>query len=315
MRAVDPGEEETPVPRGLVHGLVTPFEPSGADLDPLTLERLVEFHVVRGQPAVLCPLLHLGESPSLSIAERRSVAERVVHAAAGQVPVWVHVSAPSTAAQIELAQHAEQIGAKAIVAAAPYHKGLADDPLASHFAELSDAVRISVILYNSPGSACGPALPPTMIGRLAAEHINIVGLKDASFDARYWIEVHDCVRSGSKPFVHMAGVDYVLPTVALGAASCVSVCSSIAPRLAQDLWQASTTADETTAKALQNKMTALLSALLYRYPASFKAALALMRRPVGPTRGPIVPLTSSELSALEHKLDALGILTTEPRGW
>jgi hypothetical protein len=153
------------------------------------LERLVEFHVVHGHPAALCPLLHLGESPSLSMDERRSVAERVVLAAAGQVPVWVHVSAPSTAAQIELAQHAEQIGAKAIVAAAPYYQGLAADSLASHFAELSGAVRISVILYNSPGQACGPALPPTMIGRLAAEHTNIVGLKDASFDARYWIEV------------------------------------------------------------------------------------------------------------------------------
>ena len=47
----------------------------------------------------------------LTVEERKAVAEASVRFAAGRLPVFVGVSHPSTLVSVELAQHAEKIGA------------------------------------------------------------------------------------------------------------------------------------------------------------------------------------------------------------
>ena len=104
--------------RGVMQSTVTPLkEDFSPDLP--TFERLVEFHVRTGATAISWPH-HKAESLNLTIAERKLFAEVAVKVTAGRVPVSIHVSALAVEDTMELARHAQQIGADAMIAITPY---------------------------------------------------------------------------------------------------------------------------------------------------------------------------------------------------
>ena len=76
---------------------------------------------MRQKASSLCVNLHLAESLNLTLDERKVLAKAAVEVTAGRVPVIVHVSTPGTDQAIELAQHAEKIGADCVMAIAPYY--------------------------------------------------------------------------------------------------------------------------------------------------------------------------------------------------
>jgi 4-hydroxy-tetrahydrodipicolinate synthase len=77
--------------RGVMQSPVTPLK---TDFSPdlPTFERLLDFHVRSGSPAISWPH-HKGESLNLTIPERKRFAEAAVKVVAGRVPVTIHVSA------------------------------------------------------------------------------------------------------------------------------------------------------------------------------------------------------------------------------
>src|SRR6516164_5758426 len=98
---------------GVWPAVLTPF----ADGRPAlaVLERLTDLFARQGLGG-----LYVGGStgqwPLLTADERRAIAECVVRAAAGRIPVMVHVGAASTAEAVALARHAAQVGADAVSA-------------------------------------------------------------------------------------------------------------------------------------------------------------------------------------------------------
>ena len=62
-----------------------------------------------------------GQWPLFTVPERKAIAECVVQAAAGRLPVMVHVGAVTTADAIELAGHAARVGADAVSAVGPIY--------------------------------------------------------------------------------------------------------------------------------------------------------------------------------------------------
>src|SRR5471030_1792037 len=106
------------VPRGIVDVPVTPFTPDNKVYVD-TFGRVVDF-LLRHNASSLCINLHLAESLNLTLEERKLLAKAAVEVTAGRVPVIVHVSTPGTDQAIDLARHAEKIGANCITAIAPY---------------------------------------------------------------------------------------------------------------------------------------------------------------------------------------------------
>src|SRR3954469_3034842 len=100
--------------RGVMQSPVTPLK-DDYSLDIPTYERLVDFHIRTRATAISWPH-HKGESLNLTMAERKLGAEASVRAAAGRVPVSIHVSSLAVEDAMELAQHAQKIGADAIIA-------------------------------------------------------------------------------------------------------------------------------------------------------------------------------------------------------
>ncbi|MGH9087175.1 MAG: dihydrodipicolinate synthase family protein, partial [Acidimicrobiales bacterium] len=125
---------------GVVGTPVTPFTPA-LELDTGALERLVDFHVTHGADVLALPM-HIGESLNLSSEERRTVAEVAVKTVGRRVPVFVHVSLPGTAQVIDLARHAESVGADGVVVVTPYHWRPGPEALLEHFTAVAGALGI-----------------------------------------------------------------------------------------------------------------------------------------------------------------------------
>jgi len=103
---------------GSIPALVTPFKHGSLDID--TLKALVEWHIAEGSTGFV-PVGTTGETPTLSHAEHERVVEEVVKAAAGRVPVIAGAGSNNTAESIRLAQHAEKVGADAVLVVTPYY--------------------------------------------------------------------------------------------------------------------------------------------------------------------------------------------------
>jgi dihydrodipicolinate synthase/N-acetylneuraminate lyase len=106
-------EEETIMPRelrGILSAMCTPFTPDGREVDEPALRELVDGTIKAGVHGLI-PCGSTGEFPVLTTEERKRVAEVVVDQARGRVPVAPHVGSTSTAIAVDLARHAEHVGA------------------------------------------------------------------------------------------------------------------------------------------------------------------------------------------------------------
>src|SRR3974390_148696 len=136
------------IPRGIIHDPVTPFTPDNK-VDLNTFGRVIEFLLAQNASS-LCINLHVAESLNLTTDERKLLAKTAVEVVAGRVPVIVHVSMPGTDQAIDLARHAETIGADCVMAIAPYYWKPSQDALYEHFCAILSATDLPFIAYSSP---------------------------------------------------------------------------------------------------------------------------------------------------------------------
>ena len=122
---------------GSITALVTPFA-NGA-VDEAAFQRLVEWQVHEGSNG-LVPCGTTGESPTLSHPEHKRVVELTIEAAQHRVPVIAGAGSNSTAEAIELATHAEQAGADAILIVAPYYNKPSQEGIYQHFKAIDAAM-------------------------------------------------------------------------------------------------------------------------------------------------------------------------------
>src|SRR5437868_3192795 len=104
--------------RGSFTALVTPFR-KGA-VDEKAFRELVDWQIAEGTNG-LVPVGTTGESPTLSHEEHKQVVEWCVEQADRRVPVVAGAGSNSTSEAIELAQHAQESGASAVLVVTPYY--------------------------------------------------------------------------------------------------------------------------------------------------------------------------------------------------
>ena len=230
------GHAALPCPlRGIVPPLVTPLLP-GDRLDVASLERLIE-HLIGGGVHGLFLLGTTGEGPSLGYRLRYEQVERACELVAGRLPVLVSVSDTAQAESLELAAHARDCGAAAVVATAPYYYTLTQPQLVRHFVRLAEQSPLPLFLYNIP--SCVPVeIAPNSV--LECSRIpNIVGLKDSSGDLDYFARVHRLVSAARPDFGLLVGPEELLAeAVTLGAHGGVHGGANLFPALYVALWEA-----------------------------------------------------------------------------
>ncbi|MBI1990144.1 MAG: dihydrodipicolinate synthase family protein [Betaproteobacteria bacterium] len=299
--------------KGVMQSTVTPLK---ADFSPdlPTFERLLDFHVRTGATAISWPH-HKGESLNLTIAERKAFAEVAVRVVAGRIPVSIHVSALAVEDSMELARHAQQIGADAIIAITPYFWNPTADAIYDYFVRLATSVDLPLIAYNSPSYLAGVEFTGELTRRLIERLPNFIAMKEASFNSEKFLEISRVALALRPNFSMIAGVEFLAPSVPLGGAGSYSSAGAICPNLCTQLFDACVAGESVRARELQFKLARLWNLFRDQYPSSLKGGMVVMGRPVGPTRPPLPTAGKERQAYIATQLAELGILETEPHGW
>src|SRR5450631_4818209 len=256
--------------RGSFTALVTPFK--NGSLDEKAFRDLVNWQIAEGTNG-LVPVGTTGESPTLSHAEHDRVVEWCVDQAKGRVPVIAGAGSNSTAEAIELSQHAEKAGADAVLIVTPYYNKPTQEGLYQHYKAINDKIGIPIIIYNIPGRSVIDMSVDTMQRLFELPHI--AGVKDATASV---IRVSQQRLAMGAGLNQLSGEDAsALGFMAHGGHGCISVTSSVAPRLCAEFQSACLKGDYAGALAFQDKLMPLHTALfLETNPAPAKYALSIL---------------------------------------
>jgi 4-hydroxy-tetrahydrodipicolinate synthase len=290
--------------QGVVVPMVTPFDADG-QLAVAAIAPLVD-HLIGAGVAGLFPAGTTGEGFLLTLEERRRLAEAVVAAAAGRVPVIVHTGTPTTAETLALTHHAQAVGAQAVAILPPYVYHHSDAALLRHYVTIAKSVPdLPIYLYNFPAISHN-TLSTELILALRADAPNIIGMKDSSGSLATLTEV---VAATDGQFNAIIGGDgQVLMALAMGFDGCVSGNANVVPELLVALYRAVTGGDLPTARNLQQQLNGVRTLLGDGGNLSlFKAMLARRGVPVGDVRAPLLPAAPAQIAEKWAALAAMGV--------
>ena len=216
---------------GVIPPVITAFDADG-NFDEDAQREIIEFLTPKVQG--FYPVGTYGSGPLMTVGERNKVAEVIIDQVAGRVPVIVHVGAINTFQAVELAKHAQDIGADAIGAIPPYYYRYPKDNLLDYFRALIAAVDIPVMAYNNPGLSNNP-LSPEMVKTLANE--GLAGIKDSSFDLITFCKFLEVVDNPG--FIHIVGTEAIAAAaVHSGAQGIISGLANVWPERMAEMWAA-----------------------------------------------------------------------------
>ena len=290
---------------GILAAVTTPFTVDGSAVDEDVLRSQVDWLIGAGVHG-LVPCGTTGEFTTLTPEEHRRVTEVYVEAAAGRVPVVAGVGALSTKAAIELAQHAERVGADAVMLVPPFYDPLSFEALKAFLSDVAEAISVPIMYYNVPG-ATGLRLDAAQIAELG-DIPGVDYLKDTSGDA---VALADLILNRSDKIKAFNGWDTLtFVGLALGAEASVWGVAGIVPELTVQLWETLVEqGDLPKARELWRDLWAISDFLeSVNYVAGVKAGLELLGRPAGPVRAPIQPLNEQDRERFRVILAKAGVL-------
>ncbi|MCP8938393.1 4-hydroxy-tetrahydrodipicolinate synthase [Alsobacter sp. SYSU M60028] len=289
---------------GSITALVTPFRNGKVDEDAFRAH--VDWQIENGTSG-LVPVGTTGETPTLSHDEHRKVVEWCVQQARGRVPVVAGAGSNNTAEAIDLAVHAENAGADAVLIVTPYYNKPGQEGLYQHFKAVNDAIGIPIIIYNIPGRSVIDMSVETM-ARLY-ELPNIAGVKDATGNV---VRASQQRHAMGPDFIQLSGNDdSALGFNAHGGHGCISVTSNVAPKACAEFQAAALAGDYATALRYQDRLMPLHQALFIETnPSGPKYALSVLGRMTDEVRLPMVKLTEPTRAAVRSAMVHAGLINS-----
>jgi N-acetylneuraminate lyase len=296
------------IPIHPLHGLVaathTPFHADGS-LNLTAIDSQAA-HMLKSGIRTVFIGGSTGESSSLSVDERRALAQRWGEVARGtELRVVVHVGSNCLADARSLAEQAQKIGAVAISALTPcYFKPRTVDALIACCVEIASAApELPFYFYDIP-ALTGVSLPMReFLERAPARIATLAGLKFTNPDLMTYLQ---CLRAGEWDIPW--GIDeWMLAALATGARGFVGSSFNFAAPLYHGLIAAFERGDLTSARMAQYRSTQLIALLArHGYMGAAKATMAMLGVDVGPARLPNGSLTAEQAKALRGELETLG---------
>lgn len=300
--------------KGIMQAPVTPMK-EDFSFDGDGFAKMVDFHVRHGAPAIAWPH-HKAESLNMTIAERKQGAEIAVRTVAKRVPVSIFVGTLSEEDSLDLARHAQKVGADMILTISPYCRRPSSEETFNSILRIASHTDLPVLTYNSPWrNGEGVEFTADMVQRLIEKLPNYIGMKDAGFHSPKFMEIARVALRMRPGFSIIIGVEHLLPAYPLGACGSFSSSGAIAPRLCNKFFASLEAHDWALARECQFKIARLWRLFKEQYPSSLKGAMIMMGRSVGPTRPPLPTATKERIGFLRQQLEELGLLQTEPHGW
>ncbi len=236
-----------------------------------------------------------GEGSLQSVAMRQSVAEEVMRCSPKGKAVIVHVGAPKPSEALELARHAQRIGAHAISSLPPVAaRSFAE--IRRYYKRLAAVAELPLLVYYMP-AICPVIATAEQILELC-EIPNIIGLKFTDFDL---YKMH-CIKRTER--VVFNGRDEVLVAgLLMGADGGIGSTYNLIPELYVCLYNMAKQQRWDAARGVQDRANELITILL-RFPflPALKTLLAWSGIDCGPCLAPPHTLTRNQEAKLSHLL-------------
>jgi 2-dehydro-3-deoxy-D-pentonate aldolase len=163
---------------------------------------------------------------------------------------------------VELARHAEGVGADAVLVVSPFYWKIGEEALFKHFATVAESVGIPVVIYNLP-MLTGIDLSPSLIGRIAAECPNVSGLKDTVTEYFHTVGALREVKRVRPDFAVLSGwEDLILPSLLAGADGSICAFANVAPELFVELVRSAQSGDLERSAELHRRVLTLVTSPL-----------------------------------------------------
>ena len=287
--------------RGLGIALITPFKGDGS-IDFNALNQLVEYQI-KGGADFLCIMGTTAETPTLSSKEKALLREHLVERVAGRVPILMGCGGNCTADVVHALQETDLTGIDGILSVCPYYNKPSQEGLYQHFAAVSRACKVPVVLYNVPGRT-GVNMTAETTLRLARDFDNIVAIKEASGNIT---QMDDIIKNKPANFDVISGDDGItFPLITLGAVGVISVIGNALPYEFSRMVRLAIKGEYGTSLTIHHKFTELFKLLFVDgNPAGVKAMLSEMGMIENVLRLPLVPTrltTMKQISSIVREL-------------
>ena len=210
---------------GAMTALITPFKDGKVDLEKY--ESLIKRQIAQGIDAVV-PVGTTGESATLSHDEHKACIEVAVATCKGtDVKVIAGAGSNATHEAVEIAKHAQAVGADGLLSVTPYYNKPMQEGLYQHYKAIATSVEIPFMLYNVPGRTGVDLTADTTI-RLFDDIPNIYATKEATGSLDRTIEL----LSQRSDLVVVSGDDAIdFPMLVNGCKGIISVTANLLPNL------------------------------------------------------------------------------------
>ena len=280
--------------RGMFPAFPTPLRGDGS-VDEDVLAVLVE-HQIKDGAAGLVPVGGTGEAPALSLAQRKRVVEVTVAVAAGRVPVMPGILDAGFGGALDSAEVYRRAGAAAFLVIAPFYFRADQDAVLRYFREARKAMKLPVVLYDTPFRT-HTVIAPATIATMAAEG-TVIGMKASNTDL-YHLD-HVAQRVGPD-FGILSGQDTLfVEQVLLGARGGVLTSACLIPGYWNAI-QADVEAGRVRqALAAQRRLYPFLDAIFAgEFPVGVRSAFAMLGLSLGECITPTGEISKAHLTTLE----------------
>ncbi len=290
--------------RGVIAAIITPN-----GVEETAIEAYLRFLHERGVGGIFV-LGTMGEGAKLSVQAREKAAEKIVGLAGDRFLKIVHVGSSDLESSLRLAKHAQEIGADAVSAVAPYYYRYDAESLANFYRVLGDSLNLPLLFYNNP-TRQGYPISLQDIARLFELAPVVRGVKDSSGDPDLILELQSSF--GSSHFIACGGDNLLYYAFSTGVRAHVSALASIYPELAVGIFRAVEGGNREDALKLQLAVNRARRLLRSVGPdtASYRYALALRGLNMGPPIPPTRHLRQEEMDQLSRGLAPINKLAED----
>jgi 4-hydroxy-tetrahydrodipicolinate synthase len=213
--------------------------------------------IISERPAGLAVNVDTGEGPYLTPDERIEVIHTARGVAAGQCYIVAGIGGPGTLTAIANAKAARDAGADALLVFPT--PAFLNDPLDHRIAyeyhrAIADASGLPLIVFQLGPVFGGVNYAPEALAKLLTLP-QVIGLKDASFDAQRFSMTRDIVRQADHPITLLSGNDnFLLESFLLGAKGGLLGYAAVGVGLLVEMLNAVEKKDFETATAMQARV-------------------------------------------------------------